>query len=220
MPLNTERAPADVSLPQGRLAYLANKRKATRAALLNAAREVFARSGYVHAKIDDIILTASVSRATFYAHFESKLELAYAIYNDIAPQTNALFDALPKAAKGGLCSVVAWLRLFTDLHVEHRYVTPLLAQLQLFEPAFRARVLRDADEIITRLGVLDAKEVPTDPDLLGQWIEARLVLNQAAAVCAQIARGELPSNQAEITLAVTGRNLLRFFETARDHRPQ
>lgn len=212
MPSNDKSATAKSALPEGRQVYLANKRSATRQALLAAARKVFARSSYVHATIDDIILAAGVSRATFYAHFESKLELAYAIYEEIVPQTNVLFDALPGAAAGGLPSVLAWLRAFSDLHVEHRYVTPLLAQLQLFEPAFRARILRDSDEIIVRLGVIAADDVPTDLDLLRQWIDARLVLNQAAAVCAQIARGELPPEQAEITLDLTGRDLLRFFE--------
>lgn len=220
MPPNAEAASFTVAPLDGRQAYLANKRKATRSALLGAARAVFARSSYVDAKIDDIILAAGVSRATFYAHFESKLELAYAIYNDIAPQTNALFEALPNAASGGLSSLMAWLRLFSELHVEHRYVTPLLAQLQLFEPAFRARILRDSDEIIARLGVLGVDEVPSDPDLLRRWVDARLVFNQVAAVCAQIARGELPQDQAEITLEVTGRNLLRFFEAVRDHQTQ
>lgn len=217
MPSNDKNAPVKLVLPEGRQAYLANKRTATRAALLGAARKVFARSSYVHAKIDDIILAAGVSRATFYAHFESKLELAYAIYEDIVPQTNALFDALPLTATGGLSSVVAWLRSFVELHVEHRYATPLLAQLQLFEMTFRERILRDTDTIIARLGIIDADEVPTDPDLLRQWVSARLVFNQAATVCAQIARGELPPDQAEITLELVGRDLLRFLQAMREH---
>lgn len=132
----------------GRQAYLAQKRMTTRTAILRAAREVFARSSYLDAPIDEIILAAGVSRATFYAHFASKLELAYAIYEEIVPQTNSLFAALSDAASGGIPTIRTWLRSFVDLRVEHRYVTPLLAQLQLFETTFRQRVLRDTDQII------------------------------------------------------------------------
>src|SRR5277367_135834 len=40
--------------------------------ILHHAREVFARSGYHAAKIDDIVAAAGVARGTFYLYFEDK----------------------------------------------------------------------------------------------------------------------------------------------------
>lgn len=198
----------------GRQAYLRQRREATRAAILQAARGVFAQCNYIDAKIEDIIRTAGVSRATFYAHFESKLELAYAIYDEIVPQTTALFDALPEAGDAGIDAIKAWLRAFADIHVEHRYVTPLIAQLQLFESGFRQRVLNDSEGFIDRLarsGVRGFAAVAgTGPEARRQRVHARLVTNRAAAVCAEIARGETSPADTEIVLDLVGRELLEF----------
>lgn len=200
----------------GREAYLQRRRSATRAAILLAAKEVFADSDYVHAKIEDIIRAAGVSRATFYAHFESKLELAYAIYDEIAPQSTALFAKLPEAADNGLPSVIAWLRGFVGIHVEHRYVTPLIAQLQLFESGFRERILSDAEAIIDQLAAAGAKGFVMvqggSADALRQRVRVRLVLNRAAMVCAQIASDELPRAEAEIALELVATEVLQFMQ--------
>nr|PZN25432.1 MAG: TetR/AcrR family transcriptional regulator [Pseudomonadota bacterium] len=40
--------------------------------ILRAARDVFARRGYHHATIDDIVARAGVARGTFYLYFEDK----------------------------------------------------------------------------------------------------------------------------------------------------
>ncbi|MDF3310574.1 TetR/AcrR family transcriptional regulator [Rhodococcus sp. T2V] len=51
------------------------KRQVTKTRLANAAERVFAEKGYLGTRVDDIAAAAGVSRATFYLHFPSKLEL-------------------------------------------------------------------------------------------------------------------------------------------------
>jgi AcrR family transcriptional regulator len=198
----------------GRAAYLRRRRDATRAAILLAGRQVFARATYIEARIDDIIRAAGVSRATFYAHFATKLDLAYAIYDEIAPQTTALFARLPGLVDGDALAMRGWLLEFVGLYVGHRYVTPLIAQLQLFEDSFRQRMAADGDaliDLVGRAGVPSfARAMGKSEDAARQRIRARLLFNRVAYVCAQVARGEIASEQADTWLAVVGEEMIAF----------
>jgi AcrR family transcriptional regulator len=195
----------------GRAAYLERRRAATRNAILLAARRVFADASYADAKIDDIIGAAGVSRATFYSHFESKLELACAIYEEIVPQTRALFARLPGLAGGDRAAVRAWLDAFVGSHLEHRYVTPLIAQLQLFESQFRARILRDTEVLIDLVAASGAGGFAAAASDARQRVRVRLLFNRVANVCAEVARGEFEGEAAEICLDLVGEEILGFF---------
>jgi len=209
-----DRAAKTASLPPSRAVYLQRRRDKTRAAILLAAREVFAQANYLDARVEDIFRRAGVSRATFYMHFASKLELAHAIYDEIAPQTVELFDRLPALASQGLEAIKDWMRAFIDMHVEHRYVTPLLAQLQLFESDFRQRILHDAEHLIDRLGDAGSgaflRARGPDEAARRQRMRARLLMNRVAAVSAEIAREEMTGEQAELCLELVAQELLEF----------
>ncbi|MGE0499705.1 MAG: TetR/AcrR family transcriptional regulator [Rhizobiaceae bacterium] len=51
----------------------------TRKSIVSAASDVFLRDGFLGASMDDIAATASVSKQTVYAHFQSKEELFVAV---------------------------------------------------------------------------------------------------------------------------------------------
>jgi AcrR family transcriptional regulator len=200
------------ALSPRRVASIERRRGATRALILQAARLIFASANYAEAKIDDIIRTAGVSRATFYAHFTSKAELAGAIYEAIVPQTTALFVRFP--ALSDPAEVHAWLDDFVSLHLEHRYVTPLIAQLQLFETGFRKRVLRDTDALMEITLSAARPEVPADEPASAEGrsrrIALRLLFNRVAAACAEIARGEYGAEDARICLELLADEILSF----------
>lgn len=210
--------PASTTAPISpvRAAYLQRRREKTRSAILLAAREVFASANYLEARVEDIFRRAGVSRATFYMHFASKLELALAIYDEIAPQTGKLFDQLPEAACQGLEAVKGWLHAFIDMHVEHRYVTPLIAQLQLFEKDFRRRILNDAEQLIDRLGAAGSpaflRAQGQDSVARRQRMRARLLMNRVAAVCAEIARQEITGEEVDLCLDLVAAELLEFMQ--------
>ena len=62
-------ASADQPAPRSR------KGVQTRARLIEAAREVFERDGFLNARISDIAATASLSQGSFYHYFESKEQI-------------------------------------------------------------------------------------------------------------------------------------------------
>jgi AcrR family transcriptional regulator len=56
----------------GRVARAQKQRESRKAAVLQAARRVFAQKGYHATSIDDLIEAAGIARGTFYLYFESK----------------------------------------------------------------------------------------------------------------------------------------------------
>lgn len=59
---------------------------ATRRALLESARRIFARDGFEAARIEEIAASTGHTRGAFYAHFESKEELFFALLEQEANQ--------------------------------------------------------------------------------------------------------------------------------------
>jgi len=69
-------------------------RSARRTQLLGAAQQIFVRSGYHAAAMDEIADRAGVSKPVLYQHFPSKLELYLALLDQ---HTGALVDAVRNA---------------------------------------------------------------------------------------------------------------------------
>lgn len=55
------------------------KTEQTKTKLLNAARRIFARDGFEASRIDDIARVAGYTRGAFYAHFQTKEDLFFAL---------------------------------------------------------------------------------------------------------------------------------------------
>jgi AcrR family transcriptional regulator len=61
----------------------ADQSEATRAALVEAARELFAQRGYAAVSTEEIVRSAGVTRGALYHHFAGKRELFEAVYEDV-----------------------------------------------------------------------------------------------------------------------------------------
>src|ERR1700676_4087856 len=60
------------------------KTEATRRALLHAAKRIFARDGFEAARIEDIAGATGHTRGAFYAHFNCKEDLFFALFEQEA----------------------------------------------------------------------------------------------------------------------------------------
>src|SRR5438067_13352134 len=61
----------------------ADQSEATRAALIGAARELFAARGYGAVATEEIVRAAGVTRGALYHHFAGKMELFEAVYEEV-----------------------------------------------------------------------------------------------------------------------------------------
>jgi AcrR family transcriptional regulator len=61
----------------------ADQSEATRSALVEAARDLFAERGYAAVSTEEIVRAAGVTRGALYHHFAGKRELFEAVYEDV-----------------------------------------------------------------------------------------------------------------------------------------
>lgn len=71
---------------------------ASRARLLDAARDAFRRDGYAATSVEDLCSAAGVTKGAFFHHFRSKEDLARAAVAQWGEVTGALFRAAPYAS--------------------------------------------------------------------------------------------------------------------------
>ncbi len=76
-------APAEPPVAGGARTQKAEQSLATRAALVAAARELFAERGYAEVATEGIVRAAGVTRGALYHHFADKRELFAAAYEDV-----------------------------------------------------------------------------------------------------------------------------------------
>jgi AcrR family transcriptional regulator len=79
----------------------------TRARVLTAAAEVFARTGFLAASMNDIVDEAGVTKGAVYFHFPSKEALAVAIVEEQFHQWPIMVDSLAKHSPNAMVSIVA-----------------------------------------------------------------------------------------------------------------
>ncbi|TLP44114.1 TetR/AcrR family transcriptional regulator [Cohaesibacter sp. CAU 1516] len=73
-----------------------DRTEATRSALLNAARRLFAEKGYAETSTPEIVRAAGVTRGALYHHFEDKVALFRAV---ITQEYQAVAEEITRSAK-------------------------------------------------------------------------------------------------------------------------
>jgi len=107
---------------EGKRRTQAERREATRRALLDAGRELFAERGYHEAAATEVVRRAGVTRGALYHHFEDKRDLFRAVVEEIEGEIDRLVleaarevmresgDALEAWMAGAYASLGAYLR--------------------------------------------------------------------------------------------------------------
>jgi AcrR family transcriptional regulator len=133
------------------------QKQLTRRRLIDGAVSVFEAKGYADATVEEIVAAAGVSRATFYLHFASKLELAEAWFETLRPELEERYrrlDAVLETGsadelRGWMHESVRWSRrhssyanvlqqIFATEHSDPRFADVEFPYVEHM-PAYRAR---------------------------------------------------------------------------------
>ncbi len=92
----------------------AERRAATRLALLDAARSAFAERGYHGAAAEEIVRRAGLTRGALYHHFEDKKDLFRAVVDEMEGEIDKKIEEAERAQSGLPEAVMAGYRVFLD----------------------------------------------------------------------------------------------------------
>jgi AcrR family transcriptional regulator len=172
---------------------------ATRAALVEAARDLFARRGYAAVSTEEIVGRARVTRGALYHHFEDKRDLFRAVYEDLerglAERLTAAAAAEPRAERHLEVGCEAFLDACLEPAVQRIVLTdgPAVLGWELWreiDAQYGLGLVRTALEIAMERGYIARQPVtPLAHLVLGALNEAGLYI--ARAPDAKKARGEV-----------------------------
>ncbi|MFC8934231.1 TetR/AcrR family transcriptional regulator [Rhodococcus sp. NPDC057135] len=126
--------------PKNRRGTLRDEQKrATRAKLVDAARTLFEERGYAAVTVDDIASVVGCSRATFYVHFASKVEMLKTIgAAGMAASAFAFYIDLDRVLDtNSRVEFTAWLQRAFDWFDENKRLLPAWDEAVALEPEFR-----------------------------------------------------------------------------------
>jgi AcrR family transcriptional regulator len=92
----------------------AQRRAATRRALLDAARSLFAERGYHGTAAEEIVRRAGLTRGALYHHFEDKKDLFRAVVDEMEGEIDEEIEEAERAQSGLPEAVMAGYRAFID----------------------------------------------------------------------------------------------------------
>ena len=110
------------------------QREETRAKLLEGAVRVFVQKGYASATVDDVLQESGVSRASFYAHFPSKLALVEALADGFVPIWRPLYEELAGMVPPEPEKLEDWCRRNVALYRQNETTCLVLTQATAAEP--------------------------------------------------------------------------------------
>jgi len=158
----------------------------SRQQLVDAARTVFERDGFLHARVADICDEAKTSHGSFYTYFVSKEQ----IFNEIVDSVEIdllRIDALPETTDP-VERIRAANRHYLDAYAEHAGILRVIQQVSTFDPDVRnTRIQRQNDfaHAIERR-TLEYQKLELADDGIDAWFAANALGGMVAFVADQI----------------------------------
>lgn len=107
----------------------------TRRAIIDAARRVFERIGYVDARVSDIVAEAGIAHGSFYTYFASKVDVFKEIENLVGAQINEAVAHAPEDAPGdALANLEHANRRYLAVHWANARFMTLVDQVATIDP--------------------------------------------------------------------------------------
>ena len=155
------------------------KGRRTRARFIEAGKVVFARDGFLTARIADIAAEAGVSYGAFYHYFDSKEEIFREIADEMEVRLLSM-DDVPAAEKGSLDPyerIEAANRSYLTAYRRNAGIMRVIEEVSRYDEQVMAARIRRQDEFAHRLDAsierLQAKKL-ADPAVDGHYAATAL----------------------------------------------
>ena len=169
----------------------AEQRKVYREKLLLAAQQVFADRTYSAVSVDDIATQAGVSRATFYRHFRSKLDIVAALTDRLATDLHPAHNVFLHSDVITIDVIDAWIRANIALYRDHAVLMRTVREAASIEPVFfRDHATANHERTIRKLaGTLPAFAVAASAQTREDAvrIRAHVLIRQLEMLCYDVA---------------------------------
>lgn len=136
----------------GRTHHQIQQKEKNRKKLLDAGRALFARRAYATVTIDDIVARAKVSRATFYHHFGSKVEIVMSLGAESVPATHAHYEKLGALADPSESQIADWIGGIFAQYAEQTPLLKTMIEVDAIEPEYHLGVIALHGDLIRLLG--------------------------------------------------------------------
>lgn len=157
----------------------------TQKRLIDAARAVFVRDGFLDAKITDITAEAGVSSGTFYTYFDSKEAIFTAVVSDVNLHLYVASTPSPTTSSDPVARIEATTRSYVRAYREQAGIVALLEQVATISPRFRQmrRGIREIFRNRTAGGIRRLQEAGKADRGISPDIAAELVISMTSNFC-------------------------------------
>src|SRR4051794_4172422 len=104
------------------------QKQGTRRRIVEAAEVVFDRDGYATARVEDVAAAAGVSRATFYLHFGSKIDVVREMIGPLRRESQAFYRQLDELEDPSWADLRRWVEGAMDYWRRNRSAVNVVNQ--------------------------------------------------------------------------------------------
>lgn len=155
----------------------------TRAALLDAAKRVFAAKGYREANVGDIVAAADRGRGTFYLHFENKAGIFAALLDEVTAEMAAQARSIWQVDRP-FDSVLASIQTFLDDFAAKRDLWRMFDEVTATDRELRAVRTRWMETFAARV----QRGIETAPHATGTRLDPRVTAHLLAGMLDEVSR--------------------------------
>jgi AcrR family transcriptional regulator len=122
MPARGKRSRGRPSLAARSRTRQAERTRSTRRKLLDAAKRIFAQDGFEAARLEDIAAGAGYTRGAFYAHFKSKEDIFFALFEEWVRERIESFASIVRRHSDPVEKLMALRTHYAELATDRRLV--------------------------------------------------------------------------------------------------
>lgn len=167
-PHGTGVAPSVGQQERREIGPLSGKGQARKAALLDAARRVFERKGFLDTRVADIVAEAKVAQGTFYTYFDSKDTIFQAVATGVVGEMLVALHTDGSAGGSPYERAYSAMERFVDAYRPRARIIALIEQVGTFTPELRHLRLQVREAFVDRAarGIAHQQEMGiADPSL-------------------------------------------------------